>query len=88
MALSKGWDYTDNLYFNRNTTRTTIDTKGCLGLFADKVMGVDGCIADYCRTHTQKEAFLYNNRLFLGTERNATNVAQYKKNREYIISRY
>jgi len=88
MALSNEWDYTDNLYHNRNKTTTIIDTNGCLGLFADKVTGVDGCIADYCKSHTQKEAFLYNNRLFSGTERNAINVAQYEKNREYIIARY
>lgn len=87
MALSNTWNANDNVY-SLNRKYGTIINDGVMGLFETTApVGVNSCIADFCKTHNRSECLLYNNRLFFGIiNPSETSCIQYNANRDYILN--
>jgi hypothetical protein len=75
----------DNVYtLNRQSQPAKVEVQtndGCCGIFETEHDGkVNRCIVEYAATHSRKDTFLYNNRLYLGTMMRKVHTDQYHTN--------
>lgn len=73
-------------HLNRQDMNSRVVNNGCMALFEKRSYGlVDECIVQYSNSHSKKETYLYNNRLYFGIiNPSQANKDQYDINWKFI----